>query len=205
MKIINLLSLFSLLFLFQNNLIGQCTSIDQLFANSGTGTAVNSTTTVGQSFISCKDGKIDKITVRVDVMGATPINSVLKIADGLNTSTNVIHTQNIVINGMGDLEIDLTTPVALVNGNTYSFSLGGAGDALTIGFSSALGDVYPDGTLFQNTTPLTTADLFFKISYQVLAPIPTLSQWGLLIVALLVLNLGSFMIRREELNTLFVK
>ena len=30
------------------------------------------------------------------------------------------------------------------------------------------------------------------------APIPTLSQWGLLIMALLVLNLGLFFVRKKE-------
>lgn len=163
-----------LLIIFSNQLFAQtCPSPIQSTANTGTGTNVNSTTVIGQSFIACEDGLLSKITVRVATMSNATINTELRVAEGNNTDENRLHTQPIMITGTGDLEINLSKTVELTAGQTYAFSLGGAGDDFMVSFSSSTGDTYSGGTLFQNTTALSTADLFFNLL--ILPIVPTTS------------------------------
>lgn len=194
---------FFLFFFLLGELSAQC-SIEQLTFNSGTGTASNSTTTIGQSFKACDDGVIEAITVKVNFMGTAPIMSQLKIAKANTTNSNLLHTQVVSISDMGDVELQLNTPIAVKKDSTYSFSLGGDGDPLNISFSSSFGDTYDDGALFRNATVLSTADLFFIVGIGATPsaeqPIPTLSEWGLLILGLLTLNLSVFLIQSKVSN-----
>jgi len=154
--------------------------------------------TIGQSFTACRDGQIEFIKIRVNTMDPGPQSTILKIARGANTSCNVLHTQNVTINGMGDLTIRLNRSLPVINGAVYSFSLGGSGDAFNIGYSTSLGDVYTGGTLFRNTTPIPTGDLYFRIGFGAVF-IPTMGQWSLFIFGRLILNMGVFSIRRRVL------
>lgn len=192
---------FLLIPFFAAQLTAQCSLIEQTTKNTASPTTnVDAGTTVGQSFKSCRNGQLNTITVNVTLpIGVTEAKTTLSVAVGETTNSGILHTQSVTINASGEVVINLTNPVKVKNNQTYTFFFGGSGDAFGIAISNSLGDLYADGTLIQNNNPLMTTDLFFKLTLgATLAPIPTMSEWGLIVFALLILNLGIFYVRRTE-------
>ena len=128
----------------------------------------------------------------------------LKINEGGNTTGNIIHTQTVPISNSfsGDLTVVIDKEVPLLQGRPYTFSLTWA-DPGTITFSNNSGDMYPDGVILINNVPsMGGADLYFAVYQGQEIFIPTMSEWGLLIFGLLVLNIGVFfvqVIEREDM------
>lgn len=186
--------------------MAQCSLIEQTTKNSTSPTTpVDASNIIGQSFIACRTGQLNTITINVTLpSGVTEAKTRLSVAAGSTTNSGVLHTQAITINASGEVVIDLTKPVKVENNQTYTFFVGGTGDSFGIAISSTLGDRYTSGTIIRNNIPLTTTDLFFKLSLgaipvvAVTAPIPTMSQWGLIVFALLILNFAIFYIQRKE-------
>ncbi len=92
------------------------------------------------------------------------------------------------------VDIELTTPFPVTAGSTYSFILQGFGN-----FYASTVDPYADGQVIFNyaVTALPGVDLAFQVWPAVAAAtpasIPTLSQWGVLTLSLL---LGLFAVAK---------
>lgn len=194
---------FLLIPFFAAQLTAQCSLIEQTTKNTASPTTnVDASTIIGQSFKSCRDGQLNTITINVTLpIGVTEAKTTLSVAAGETTNSGILHTQAVTISASGEVVINLTNPVKVKNNQTYTFFFGGSGDAFGIAISSSLGDTYTEGALLQGNTPLVNTDLFFKLALgaiPIVAPIPTMSEWGLLVLALLILNLGIFYVQQTE-------
>lgn len=164
----------------------QC-SITQLFANNTF--SANMSDEVAQSFKACSFANIDSLKIRIASLSMATVNLSLKINEGGNTSGSVIHTQTVPVSSTGDLTIIIDKAVPLSSGKPYTFSLTWA-SAGTISFSDGgASDMYPDGvSLINNIPSVAGADLYFAVYQGKEIFIPTMSQWGLFIFGLLLVN-----------------
>lgn len=177
-----------------------------------TGQAINATINLEQSFIAECTGLITSIDLRI--LAIISGDATLIISSGpapsIHIPGQVLHTQSINVNTVGFPAFNLTTPISVVEGQEYSFGLkGSATTDFALGYDII--NSFPNGQLYQNggiVTPVTSTtgdDAAFQINIVPLPPpppIPTISQWGLLIFGLLLLNLSIFYIRRKEANSL---
>ena len=153
-------------------------------------------TETGQSFTACGTGFITEITVNFNSI-ITAGDATLKITTGTPAPiTAPEYTQTVNIAAIGDLTIPLTTPFPVTNATQYSFSLLGIGaTSVNMNFNGA--DVLAGGRFFQNTNAFGGGfDLRFSLSIAATDPnIPTLGQWGLIILGLLLVVCGIVAIR----------
>lgn len=170
---------------------GQCT-ISQQTNNI----AFTSTQIFGQSFTACQTGQITSI--EVDFFQLPTGGTVdLQIQAGLGTITPN-YTQ-LITPVLGTNTITLTTPFSVQNGQTYSFSFVGPGHAL----QGTLSDAYPGGVRFIENSgsviPIPSQELVFEVT---IAPppttVPTLSQWGLILLALGMVSIGTVVMWRKR-------
>jgi|GEM_PF-5416599 len=150
---------------------------------------------VGQSFIACSTGPLEKVEVMISGLSMATIDLVLKIARGNNTSTNIIHSQTVTVSAAGMLSIPINTDLVLYNGGTYTFSLVGTSGTGNIDFAIGIGNVYTGGNMLLDNVALTTTDLEFGVFIGPPPLIPTMGQWGLFIFGLLILNMGVFFVQ----------
>lgn len=182
---------------FYQSSYAQC-SITQLFANNTI--SANMSDEVAQSFKACNSGNIERLKIRIATLSMATVNLSLKINEGGNTSGRVIHTQTVPVSSTGDLTIIIDKAVSLSNGKPYTFSLTWASTG-SIDFSNGAGDMYPDGVILINNTPsVAGADLYFAVYQGKEIFIPTMSQWGLLIFGLLMLNMGLYWVQKFSFN-----
>ena len=115
---------------------------------------------------------------------------------GASYETFTVTPANII----GVVTINLSTPFPVINGTLYRLEISPVLGLVRPDASSI--DVYSGGDYTANGNYIVGSDLAFQATIAtpvVNNPIPTLSQWGLLIFGLLILNLSTFLVQRREL------
>lgn len=194
---------------FTSSQYAQCDDIS-INLIDGAGFQVNTTPpfiprSVGQTFTSCRDLPIESIVIRPNsnnlVTGDNfTLNVGIEPGSGedlipLSTSTFEIPTL-----GAMTITIPLTSPLPTVSGEVYRFTITNPviGGRLTLGASNP-GD-YSEGTLVginRNYSP--NVDLDFQVNYgePSAESIPTLSQWMLFILGLVIASYAVVLIYRN--------
>lgn len=197
-----------------------CFHLNTIIAQTTFGYATNPP--VANATLSSTTLNLFLITIPADVqigsigLNVTSLTTTTDVVCGIynNTINNVLANSNLAGTTLttGPNTIPLLTPITLTAGNYYiaiqgnnDFSIG------TDGTTSGNGVVVSTNTY--GTFPTTfgpTAAQFNPPNYSAYliegstttassAPIPTLSQWGLLILGLLIMNLSVFYVQRREL------
>lgn len=185
---------------------GQCTVFGtNLGAEQNTSEIATMGGEDGQTFTACGTGNITSISIRMDINNTYNGNMNLWILNGsvpgFNSSTPY---QQFMTSGTGVITIPLNTPFPVIAGNIYTVGFGavGAGNNPVIdAHQIAPNGPYFDGQLILNGALFAASDLNFSVTISPGNPIPTLSQWGLLIFGLLVLNLGLVFVYKKQLIT----
>lgn len=158
--------------------------------------------TYGQVFTACADGILSTITVNTD---GGDIQLFLEEGDGtmLDLSTPL---QTFTGSPAGDITLNLANTFLVEDGEKYAFAIGNV-DGVLFDWSP---DNMDDGqNAFRYSGGTFTAqpnnDLYYAVNIADLPvvaanKIPTLSQWGLLIMALLLMNLSIYFIRDLKLT-----
>lgn len=161
---------------------------------------------IGQQFIACETGFVESIELQIDFditsTTLTTGNLDFYIQAG-NGSTITVGTPHQVFNNISDgpITLQLATPFAVTKGQHYAFAVGGSNiQAITFDMNpnNSSADVLfafeiDNADTFDEQMP---SDLYFAVNISV-PFIPTLSQWGLLVLGLLVLNLSVHIIQRK--------
>ena len=197
---------FSFLF-FSSGLNAQC-SISHLNASIGIGN-VNPGNTQGQTFIPCQTGVITQITFETHAntsagtghelrIGASPVVPTDRLGgSALETFSTAGGAETIIIN--------LTTPFSITAGQTYAFDYTvGSSIIATPGCSPCN---YADGNRYFSSSPgsmfnMTSFDMNFtmQIGAAVAAAVPTLGEWGLILLSLLLLTFGMVALHSREVS-----
>ncbi|MGB0929497.1 MAG: hypothetical protein ACPGVB_01890 [Chitinophagales bacterium] len=182
------------------SLNAQCTVHN---ADLGTGDFFSlGTSQVGQTFLACENGVVCSISVGFDDGSqAGDYELYLDTDPGVNNLLPPIAVATLSINNdlVGDQIVifNLTVPFTVSTGTLYRFALVNTGTSV-FGVKLNNPEDYPDG-VFVNVDGsfLANNDLDFEVSINNTCPtsnpaaIPTLSEWGLLILALLLMTLGT--------------
>lgn len=208
MKYFLLILISILIFPFISQGTSICT-IDNTMDPNGPITVMPAGALVGQQFVACETGSLAfiKLDVKFKTVAGGAIDLYLVNGTGATISAgSPLKTFTGLSDGMQTLNLS-GGQFIVQEGERYAFALGGAQvDQITLDMTPVGAPANPNlpdglfafaisGGTFSEQMP---TDLFFSVGIS-FTPIPTLSQWGLLILGLLVLNLGSFVIRREEL------
>ena len=169
-----------------------------------TSSRVNVTWEQGQTFFACEDGQITSLTI--PIVGITSGDVQFKIATGsISEPPEYSQTVNIPNGFSGDFTVDLSTPFPVSNGILYAFSFDAIGSTEFQWRTRNLDGVQCSGNRFH--IPLgtsTNVDLLFSavISPASVANVPTLTQWTLIMLSLLMVNLGVVAIRSARQHTI---
>ncbi len=161
----------------------------------------------GQTFQACQTGDITSISIGLGGDAVANTNNILRIGAITPPVSSVMgigtyQTFN-TPSGAGTLVITLSTPFPVIAGNNYAFEVeNGGGNDWNFLLSTA--NDYADGNLYQDVPAFggfnsfsgaPNADLDFEVNIQPSSSsstdVPTLSEWGLIILALLLMTLGT--------------
>jgi len=158
----------------------------------------------GQTFVACQTGNIESIEIGVNTGNyelylGTPNGGLLP---------NLQQTFQVTGPSTIPTVINLNTPFPVIAGNTYEFQF--TNPTSLFSFQENMPSDYIDGFATINGVELIsfiggiTHDLDFDVviapsPIQVQAQVPTMSQWGLFVFGLLVLNVSVFFVQRREL------
>ena len=177
-------------------LAAQCSIIQSASDNT---LVVSAAEEVGQSFTACNGGSLDSIKVMISNLSMASVTLELKIATGGNTTTGVFHTQMVTTSISGMLSIPINGKLILTKNQLYTFSVVGTAGSGNIDYALSLGDTYTGGNALRNNSAFIMADLEFSVFMGGELFVPTMSQWGLFIFGLLILNVSVFYVQRREL------
>ena len=164
-----------------------------------------------QSFLACETGTINSILLnyQFNLNPVGPLDFYMVAGDGNGTINAASPYQTFAVGAGGMFTFNFSTPFPVTAGNLYSFALRGADVTADGSPMPAIDPNVPDGQssflissgVMPMYSPMAAQDLYFLISNKgpVVEPIPTMSQWGLLIFGLLVLNMGVFFVQRKAL------
>ena len=152
----------------------------------------------GSSFQSCMTGEVSKIGIEFNTNNNGDANALMILRDvlmpgapGTVGATNE-YVQNIIIApGGGIQEFNLNVPFAVLDGLSYAWfvqeSIGG-----DIYINGASGNPYPNGGDMNgfSSGPSQIVDLVFQVTINPSLPIPTLSQWGIITLSMIMLIFG---------------
>ena len=167
----------------------------------------------GQQFLACETN--DLLSVQVQTVSGGTIDLYLVAGDG-NAINYGTPYQTFSAQPSGLVTLNLTNPFSVTSGNLYSFAIGNPVTGLDVVFDmtpvgAPVNPGIPDGQhafSYSDAGVLslsTASDLVFGINIGVpvvvaaISPIPTMSQWGLVIFGLLIMNLGVFFVYRIEM------
>lgn len=166
------------------------------------------TAQVGSSFQACMTGELTKIVIRFDTINDGNLNSKLIFRDvllpglvGTVGATNEYEQDIVITPGVGFQEFILTTPYPVVGGTSYAwFIQRGMGPAIYIE-GDAFGNLYPEGGSMNGLSgsPNANVDLLFQVSISPAFQIPTLSQWGIIMLSLVTMIFGLLTIKQRKL------
>lgn len=204
--------LFGFCFLSFTTSNAQCTIHGtDLGAEQNSSNAAGLGTELGQTFTACETGNLTEISIRVKSSNTYSGAVNLWLIDGAAANGGVFsglpvyQTFNV---GAGDVivKINLSTPFPVVAGNMYSLGYGSTVASPGVSFDdndTTAPGTYTGGEYLTRTSADAARDLNFSATISPVvatAPIPTMSQWGLLIFGLLILNLGVSFVKQKELN-----
>ncbi|MBB5746878.1 IPTL-CTERM sorting domain-containing protein [Brevundimonas variabilis] len=158
---------------------------------------------IGQSFTATRTGTLTQIQVRPRTSGTTTVRfyngglgSGTASAIGTPVSSQAVTLIDTGNNLAGLQTITLETPLPIVAGNSYSFIFDNANMA------HATSDVYGGGTLlFDFATTFPGFDLIFTATEVTPAPVPTLSEWAMILFGLALAGGAALYIQRRQLIT----
>ncbi len=160
----------------------------------------------GQSFIACATGTITSISLPVNTGTATASGHELRIAAGTTTSaltSPVLATFN-TAGGAETITIPLPTPFPVIGGQTYTLEYQSAATNIVVVGCNACD--YPDGNRYFAIpggafVSQPAFDMIFSVTIAT-APssIPTLSEWGLIILALLLMTFGTLYLINSQFS-----
>ena len=151
---------------------------------------------LGQTFIPCQDGEISSISVTAaasqNPLGVYELYLAIEPGDGNsipNTPVASLDFSSSNPPNNSTITFNLASPFPVTTTNTYRFIVDNTSGDVRL----RLGQPYSDGSRVQNNN-LQGNDLDFEVVIQPpsLNPdVPTLSEWGLIILALLLMTLGT--------------
>ncbi len=151
--------------------------------------------TYGHSFTAVCDGNITSITVNI-ASGYGITNGTLNLYNGESVATSIYTQSNINLSD-GVQTITMTTPVPVTVG-LHTFTLSGA-NSFRVRYSDS--NPYADGQAFFVDSFVSFADGYFEIQISESGdPIPTLSEWGMIIMSLILGASAFYTIRRKRSN-----
>lgn len=171
----------------------QCT-VNALNSGSAIGkvSKVSLTDPFWQSFIPCQTGEITSISFRLassSLAGTNElyiVSNIVPLPPLIQTFTNAGGAETITIN--------LTTPFPVNSGTSYFFGLL---QGVQLDLQVRDPNSYLDGTLVGNS-----ADLNFELqigpSSVVATPVPTVGQWGLIILGIILISISVVTIQSKE-------
>ncbi|MFK7907765.1 MAG: IPTL-CTERM sorting domain-containing protein [Chitinophagales bacterium] len=193
---------FCLIFLFSfssQSIYSQCT-INTINATSTIASGITSVgQQSGQTFLACADGEITSISIVFRNASIATYELYIETEPAAGNPlpaiplATVVETTGFSGENQVTFTFNLTTPFPIQNdGTIYRFAVAGtAGDFQT----RRTYDDYPDGNVMNQSNVPLTSDMDFEISVQpssaAPASIPTLSEWGLIILALSFMTLGT--------------
>lgn len=206
-KINNLLSFLALLLLvFATQQLSATCTIDNTGMPQANLFPVGSSlvgTISGQSFTACESNKL--VSIQIETSGGDIDLYLVKGNSGALNGSPVYQTYSNMPNGI--ITLTLATPLDVYSGELISFGIEGPAQIrLDINPTMAPVGRVEEILFFINggtITPQPASDMFFKATIATPAQpaqplIPTMSQWGLMIFGLLILNLGAIFIRQSE-------
>lgn len=164
-------------------------------------TTTGPVTFAGSSFRATVTGTVTTIRVRPRAAGTTD----LYLYNGPNTGAanaagtpavtqlGVTLTDRSVLGGFD--EFVLTTPLPVTAGSTYAFAFG----AGTFTRNSGAGNTYADGVAFVSGTSSQGSDWTFEVVQVPAAPVPTLSEWAMILLGLMLAGGAAIYIQRRQL------
>ena len=166
---------------------------------------------IGSSFEACESGTVDSIQIRFSPSNtSTSANLILRnvamIAMGGGSVGATSEYQQSVTFPMGasTQTFVLTTPYPVVKDSSYAWILDGSADEIVD--AEFFNNLYPRGGAMEdtgNSTPATNIDLAFRvfITPSSIAPvIPTLGEWGLIILGLVFLISGTLRVKQVRME-----
>lgn len=157
--------------------------------------------TYGQAFKACDSGKLTSITVNT---GGGDIELFLIKGDG-TTMDLTTPLQTFPGSPAGDITLYLSNAFLVEQGVLYAFAIGNVDDVLFDWSPDNMDDGqnafrYAGGGFIAQPNN----DLYYAVTIEGIPVIniPTLSQWGLLVIALLIMNLSIYFIQGFKLNRL---
>ena len=178
--------------------------------------SVNSSSS-GQTFVACQTGDMVSVEVFVNSLSllAPPYQVTLQIGSGTDPTNpaSVLSTSTHAITSPGSFVMNLPSPLPVTGGDTMYFYLEGGppngSNGSQVFLDGSQNDPYPDGVVIQGVSPGlppyvqyfygTTEDLNFNIEIVgPSTPVPTLSQWGQIILCLLILCLGAIVLWNKQ-------
>ncbi|MGV1012653.1 MAG: beta strand repeat-containing protein, partial [Flavobacterium sp.] len=114
-----------------------------------------------QSFTPSMSANLTSITINAGNIDS-PGTYTLKLYDGDGVSGTLLGSQTVTINSAGINTFNLTTPIALTSGQTYTFEF----VSITGGFRWNMSpDLYAGGMAYQNTSSMSSNDFYFSTTY----------------------------------------
>jgi len=164
------------------------------------GTSQVTSAGLGQSFTATTTGTLTQIQVRPRTSETTTLRfyngafgSGTANAIGFPVSSQTVTLIDTGNNLAGFQTITLATPLPIVAGNSYSFIFDNAN------LAHATSDVYGGGALLFNfATPSPGLDVTFTATEVAPAPVPTLSEWAMILFGLILAGGAALYVHRRQ-------
>ncbi len=161
-----------------------------------------------QTFVACETGVVTSVSFRNHTNGTAGTNN-FKIGTSTNPPSSLLGGgvyQTFASNGGGEtITITLSTPFAVTSGSVYVFEVQSTTNSLNLAAVST--SDYADGSLyFDNGGGFNALSNSYDLDFSVeisSVDVPTLSQWGLIILALLLMTLGTLYLVQPNLQQRF--
>ena len=156
-------------------------------------------TFVGQSFTATVTGTVTTIRVRPRAAQNTTLYLYNRSNTGQANGAGAPVSQQAVAltdrSGGGFDELVLNTPLPVTAGTTYAFAFRAA--TLTRNGSGA--GAYAGGDPFFNGTTQTASDYIFQVVQAPPTPVPTLSEWAMILLGLALACVAAFHLQRRRI------
>lgn len=157
----------------------------------------------GQAFTATLTGTVTQIQVRPRSNATVTMHFYSGPGSGTNGSVGTpasSQTVNLVDTGSntsGFQTIVLSTPLPVTAGQQYAFAI----DQTLVQFAVASSDPYAGGTmlLVYNAPTFGGADLAFTVTEVAAAPVPTMSEWMMILFGLMLAGGAAFYIQRRQM------
>lgn len=160
-------------------------------------------TGLGQSFTATLTGTVTQIQVRPRINATTTVNFYNGTGSGITDNVGTpVSSQAVTLVDVGSdttgfQTIVLATPLPIVSGQTYSFAFGN-GSALD-SMSLTTTNVYAGGLAFRRfNISLPASDLAFTVTEVPPAPVPTMSEWMMILFGLVLAGAAALAVQRQR-------